>query len=106
MMASLRRWRAFWPARPRALQLLVLSVADRCDQRCLHCQIWAGQGHGQGMTLQQRTRVVDEALAAGAREALLTGGEPLLSPDLWPLAARLQLPAPLRAHLEGQAGAV
>jgi MoaA/NifB/PqqE/SkfB family radical SAM enzyme len=33
---------------------------------------------------------VDEALQAGAREALLTGGEPLLSPDLWPVAERLK----------------
>jgi MoaA/NifB/PqqE/SkfB family radical SAM enzyme len=90
MMAALRRWRDWRPARPRGLQLLVLSVADRCDQRCLHCQIWQGHGDGRGLTLQQRSRVVDEALAAGARQALLTGGEPLLSPDLWPLAARLR----------------
>jgi Fe-coproporphyrin III synthase len=89
MMAPLRRWRDWRPARAGALRLLVLSVADRCDQRCLHCQIWQGHGTGDGMTLPQRLRVVDEALAAGAREALLTGGEPLLSPDLWPVASRL-----------------
>ncbi len=33
--------------------------------------------------------MVDDALAAGTREALLTGGEPLLSADLWPIAERL-----------------
>lgn len=38
----------------------------------------------------ERERVVDEALAAGAREALLTGGEPLLAADVFALAARLR----------------
>ncbi len=90
MKATLRRWRDWRLARPGALRLLVLSVADRCDQRCLHCQIWQGHGSGDGLTLEERLRVADEALAAGAREALLTGGEPLLSSDLWPVAERLQ----------------
>lgn len=89
MMAALRRWRALWPARPGPLRLLVLSVADRCDQRCLHCQIWSGEQAGRSLTRAERLRLVDEALAAGASEALLTGGEPLLSEDLWPVAERL-----------------
>jgi MoaA/NifB/PqqE/SkfB family radical SAM enzyme len=65
-------------------------VADRCDQRCLHCQIWQAPAPETGLTLAERLAVVDEALAAGVDEALLTGGEPLSSPDLWPLAARLR----------------
>lgn len=90
MRAALRRVRDWRPARPGRLDLLVLAVADRCDQRCLHCQIWQGGGAGEHLTLGERLRVVDEALEAGAREALLTGGEPLLSADLWPLAERLR----------------
>lgn len=89
MRAALRRWRDWRRARPSRLQLLVMAVADRCDQRCLHCQIWQGEA-GVPLTLAERLRVVDDALAAGAREALLTGGEPLLSPDLWPVAERLR----------------
>jgi MoaA/NifB/PqqE/SkfB family radical SAM enzyme len=91
MREELRRWRDWRRARPAPLRLLVLSVADRCDQRCLHCQIWqGGSASGQGLSLDERLRVADEALAAGARQALLTGGEPLLSADLWPVAARLR----------------
>jgi Fe-coproporphyrin III synthase len=82
----IRDWR---PARPGPLRLLVLSVSGRCDQRCLHCAIWQGADE-RGLTLPERLRVADEALAAGAREALLTGGEPLLSADLWPVADRLR----------------
>jgi MoaA/NifB/PqqE/SkfB family radical SAM enzyme len=73
------------------LRLLVLAVSQRCDQRCAHCSIWQGPPPGaRALTLRERMAVVDDALAQGAREALLTGGEPLLSPDLWPLAARLR----------------
>jgi MoaA/NifB/PqqE/SkfB family radical SAM enzyme len=72
------------------MRLLVLELSDRCDQRCSHCQIWSGTGRGAALSLAERLQVVDGALAAGAREALLTGGEPLLSPDLWPVAARLR----------------
>lgn len=76
-------------ARARRLRLLVLAVADRCDQRCRHCQIWQGSASAP-LTLGERLRIVDDALLAGASEALLTGGEPLLSPDLWPVAERLR----------------
>jgi len=76
-------------ARARRLRLLVLAVADRCDQRCRHCQIWQGTD-APALTREERLRVVDDALAAGASEALLTGGEPLLSADLWPVAERLR----------------
>lgn len=78
-------------SRPWGLQLLVLAVSERCDQRCVHCQIWMGpRGAAPALSLQERLAVVEDALRAGAREALLTGGEPLLSPDLWPLAERLR----------------
>lgn len=83
---SLARWREAFAPR---LRLLVLAVADRCDQRCLHCQIWQGPASNRALTLSERLAVVDEALAAGVDEALLTGGEPLSSRDLWPVARRL-----------------
>jgi MoaA/NifB/PqqE/SkfB family radical SAM enzyme/SAM-dependent methyltransferase len=84
--APMRPWLR---ARPGRLRLLVLAVADRCDQRCVHCQIWQGPA-SPSLTLDERLRVVDDALSAGLEEALLTGGEPLLSPDLWPVADRLR----------------
>lgn len=77
--------------RPWRLRLLVLAVSQRCDQQCAHCSIWTGPPAGsRALTLAERLAVVDDALARGATEALLTGGEPLLSPDLWPITARLR----------------
>jgi MoaA/NifB/PqqE/SkfB family radical SAM enzyme len=74
------------------LRLLVLAVADRCDQRCAHCQIWMGppQPARESLTRDERLAIVDEAIALGVEEVLLTGGEPLLSADLWPIAERLK----------------
>jgi len=79
------RWRA--AVAPR-LRMLVLALADRCDQRCIHCDIWRGTAQAS-LTRDERLRVVDDAVSAGVDQALLTGGEPLLSADLWPVADRL-----------------
>ncbi len=81
----------FWRGRSAQgrLRLLVLAVSDRCDARCCHCSIWRGTPH-PGLTLAERMAVVDEAVALGIESALLTGGEPLLSPHVWPLAESLR----------------
>jgi Fe-coproporphyrin III synthase len=71
------------------LRLLVLAVSDRCDQRCVHCGIWRGS-ETRGLGLAERLALADEAVALGVEAALLTGGEPLLAADLWPVAERLK----------------
>ena len=75
---------------PGRLRVLVLAVSDRCDQRCAHCSIWVG-GRARGRTLSraERLAIAEEAIADGVSAALLTGGEPLLAADLWPIAERL-----------------
>ena len=80
------------PARAERLRLLVLAVSDRCDQRCVHCQIWMGppEGSPRSLTRDERLAIVDEAIRIGVEQVLLTGGEPLLSADLWPIAERLK----------------
>lgn len=84
---SVASWRE---ALSPSLRLLVLAVADRCDQRCVHCQIWQGAATTRALTLEERLAVAQEAIAAGVAEALLTGGEPLAAADLWPVARRLR----------------
>lgn len=83
---------ALLPARAARLRLLVLAVSDRCDQRCAHCQIWMGppEDAPRSLTRDERLKVVEEAIGLGVLEVLLTGGEPLLSADLWPIAERLE----------------
>lgn len=79
------------PSRASSLRLLVLSVSQRCDQRCVHCQIWKGPPLGaQPLRREERLALAEEAIGLGVEEVLLTGGEPLLSPDLFPLAERFR----------------
>jgi Fe-coproporphyrin III synthase len=88
-VSRLRGFAGWRDDRPWPLRLLVLALGDRCDQRCAHCAIWSS-APGAGMTRSERLQVVRDALALGVRRALLTGGEPLLSRDLVPVAEALK----------------
>lgn len=80
------------PTRATRLRLLVLAISERCDQRCVHCQIWMGpqEASSRSLTRDERLAILDEAVRMGVEQVLLTGGEPLLSADLWPIAERLR----------------
>ena len=45
-----------WRTRAVELRLLVLAVADRCDQRCVHCQIWQGTRRRRRSRCEERLR--------------------------------------------------
>ena len=73
----------------RPLHDLRISVTDRCNFRCPYCmpaEVF-GPGHAflrdpQLMTLPEITRIVRAFRALGVRKVRLTGGEPLLRPDV------------------------
>jgi cyclic pyranopterin phosphate synthase len=69
----------------RRIDYLRVSLTDRCNMRCVYCM------PEQGMTFQPRPelltsdellRVLRAAAAAGFRKIRLTGGEPMLRPDI------------------------
>lgn len=75
----------------REITYLRLSVTDRCDFRCVYCM-------AEDMTFLPRAEVLDsdelvalaEAFVAlGVRKIRLTGGEPLVRPDLVEVVTRL-----------------
>ena len=78
----------------RPLGVLRLSLTARCNLACPYC-LPDGQEPPGLLTLEQRRRVVKAAVALGAHSLRLTGGEPLLHPQLESLIAAVQ---PLRAH--------
>jgi len=49
-----------------------------------------GRSAQRELRLEERLAVVEDALACGVSHALLTGGEPLLSTQLWPIARRFR----------------
>lgn len=76
----------------RPLGVVRLSLTARCNLACPYC-LPDGQEPPGLLNLEQRLAVVQAAVALGARSLRLTGGEPLLHPQLEELIAAVQ---PLR----------
>ena len=76
----------------RPLGVLRLSLTARCNLACPYCRP-DGQEPDGVLNLQQRLAVISAAVALGAGSLRLTGGEPLLNPELEALIAAVQ---PLR----------
>ncbi len=69
----------------RTVDYLRISVTDRCNERCLYCRPhqYAGwNGRADQLSDDDLLRVVRVAAALGFRKFRLTGGEPLLRPNL------------------------
>lgn len=95
ILPNVRAFREQWhaagmdePGRPRlsrtpALESLQLHVTERCNLRCPHCYAGcpsvAAPGDLPPATLR---RLLKEAAELGSRETVLSGGEPLLHPEL------------------------
>ena len=65
----------------RPLGVLRLSLTARCNLACPYCQP-DGQEPADRLSTQQRLRVIEAACSLGVSSLRLTGGEPLLAPDL------------------------
>jgi cyclic pyranopterin phosphate synthase len=72
-------------AHDRTVDYLRMSITDRCNERCLYClpegyRAWAQRS--DHLTAPEILRVVRVASGLGFRKFRLTGGEPLLRPDI------------------------
>ena len=64
---------------------LRVSLTDRCNLRCTYCMPAEGvpwTPTPELLTTDELLRIVDTAVSAGITEVRLTGGEPLLRPDI------------------------
>jgi len=69
----------------RQITYLRISVTDRCNLRCVYCMPPEGVRllpHEAMMRYEEIARVVAEAAQMGIRRVRLTGGDPLVRPDL------------------------
>lgn len=76
----------------RQITYLRMSVTDRCSFRCTYCMPAEGLrtlGVYDLLTLEELERIGRLFVEAGIRKIRLTGGEPLLRPDLPELIGRL-----------------
>lgn len=77
----------------RTIEYLRVSVTDRCDLRCRHCMPPEGvplMAHEDILSYEEIAVVVTEAAKLGIRKIRLTGGEPLVRPQLAVLVKMLK----------------
>ncbi|RJX37856.1 GTP 3',8-cyclase MoaA [Paenibacillus pinisoli] len=76
----------------RTHNYLRISVTDRCNLRCVYCMPEEGVAFTEAshlLTYDQIAEVVEAGASLGITKLRITGGEPLVRPDLPKLIARL-----------------
>ncbi len=79
----------------RPIHDLRISVIDRCNFRCTYCMPQEESGHykfldpGNWLSFEEIERLVRLFVACGVSKVRLTGGEPLVRPNLAQLVSRL-----------------
>ena len=69
----------------RHIDYLRISITDRCNERCLYCMPEGYKGwesRPEHLTAAEIVRIVRVAAGLGFRKFRLTGGEPLVRPDV------------------------
>lgn len=69
----------------REIEYLRVSVTDRCNLRCVYCMPPDGvawQSHNNILRYEEIARVVQAAAGLGMHKVRLTGGEPLVRPQV------------------------
>lgn len=68
----------------REVNYIRISVTDRCNLRCFYCatKITTHLAHSEILSYEEIRRVVQAAAELGIQNVRLTGGEPLIRPDV------------------------
>ncbi len=80
------RFSRFWRRAPRTLPIILLWVTDRCNLRCRMCgDQWRAdqQIARQTLSLPELERIIQAARRLRTMIISITGGEPLLHPDIY-----------------------
>jgi heme b synthase len=73
---------------PDTLRMVAWEVTRRCNLACVHCRASSLCGPYAGeLTTEQGMKLLDDIAAFSNPVIILTGGEPLLRPDIYELAA-------------------
>ncbi|WP_027340685.1 GTP 3',8-cyclase MoaA [Halonatronum saccharophilum] len=77
----------------RRVDYLRISVTDRCNLRCYYCMPSQGvdlTDHKEILTYEEIVKVVQASVRLGVKKVRLTGGEPLLRPEIVNLVRMLK----------------
>ena len=76
----------------RAITYLRISLTDRCNLRCVYCMPKDGvqwQALADQLSVEEIIRVVEAAAHGGVKRVRLTGGEPLVHPNIVEIVRRI-----------------
>jgi MoaA/NifB/PqqE/SkfB family radical SAM enzyme len=71
------------------MKILVIEPHNRCNCRCVMCDIWRRTVERE-IDQAELDRHLDDIVSLGVEQVVLTGGEPLMHTDLFRLAAPLR----------------
>jgi MoaA/NifB/PqqE/SkfB family radical SAM enzyme len=67
---------------------VTMAVTQQCNARCVHCSAYR-RSSARSLTTDEWCSVVDQCAAMGMTDLIITGGEPLLRPDLETIIRRI-----------------
>ncbi len=67
---------------------VTMAVTQQCNARCVHCSAYR-RSSARSLTTEEWCSVVDQCAALGMTDLIITGGEPLLRPDLETIIRRI-----------------
>ncbi len=67
----------------RRLSSVQLEITRQCNLHCKHCYNNSGAKRENELTVEEMKELIDELAHIGVLNVLVTGGEPLLHPDLF-----------------------
>jgi len=74
--------------RSSPLRMVAWELTRNCNLNCVHCRARASAGpHAGELSLAECKAIIDDIAAFSAPTLILTGGEPLLRPDIYDIAA-------------------
>lgn len=76
----------------RPVNYMRISVTDRCNLRCFYCMPEEGickRSHNEILRYEEIARIVEEGVKLGINRIRITGGEPLVRPDIEELVGRI-----------------
>ena len=68
---------------------VTIEVTQRCPNQCIYCSSWSSPDRSEALSFDTICQVVDDAAELGAKLINLSGGEPLLRPDIVAIAERI-----------------
>jgi len=76
------------PDRGAAVRMIAWEVTRSCNLSCVHCRAASHLGPYPGeLSTEKCLKLIDEIAAVSTPVIILTGGEPLLRPDIFEIAA-------------------